>query len=154
MELDEEDFDQGQQAIVASASTSMSSMNTIPDGWVVDQVPRRIGDKKDKVIPFLSFKMTNFSLDLENQLITAFAVFCFVPVAQYYYEPDTGRKFRSQVSVRRHLAELKEDMKEDVPLTAALEEIKENRPLSKAFKFSNHRKVSVSTVWLEVVFKF
>lgn len=49
---------------------------------------------------------------------------------------------------------MKEDMKEDVPLTAALEEIKENRPLSKAFKFSNHRKVSVSTVWLEVVFKF
>lgn len=66
MELDEKDFDQGQQAIVASASTSMSSMNTIPDGWVVEQVSRRIGDQKDKVIHFLSFKMTNFSLDLEN----------------------------------------------------------------------------------------
>lgn len=56
MELDEEDFNQGQQAIVASASTSMSTRNTIPDGWVVEQVPRRIGDQKDKVIHFLSFK--------------------------------------------------------------------------------------------------
>jgi hypothetical protein len=75
---------------------------------------------------------------------------CSVPIAQYYYEPGTGRKFRSQAGVLRHLAELKDDM----PLSAALEEIKENRPLSKAFKFGHHGKVSALIFHLKVVLMF
>ncbi|KAL3625895.1 Methyl-CpG binding domain [Castilleja foliolosa] len=72
---------------------------SLPDGWIVEEVPRRYNSWADK----------------------------------YYYEPETGRKFRSLVAVERHLAELEDN----APLAKALEEIKENRPLSKVFKLVN-----------------
>ncbi|KAI5666088.1 hypothetical protein M9H77_15941 [Catharanthus roseus] len=106
MRLDCEDSNQGQLAIVASPNTSLTPENAIPDGWVIEQVPRRNSAQTDK----------------------------------YYYEPGTGRKFRSQAGVLRHLTELREDM----PLSAALEEIKENKPLSKVFKLGHHGKNSIS----------
>lgn len=57
---------------------------------------------------------------------------------QYYYEPGTGQKFRSLAAVRKYLAE----MEDNSPLSAVLEEIKENNlPLSKAFRLSSPIKV-------------
>ncbi|GFP82355.1 methyl-cpg-binding domain-containing protein 7 [Phtheirospermum japonicum] len=81
----------------------MASFN-LPDGWIVEEVPRRYNGWADK----------------------------------YYYEPETGRKFRSLVAVERHLAELDEN----APLAKTLEEIKENKPLSKVFKLESLAKVS------------
>lgn len=57
---------------------------------------------------------------------------------QYYYEPGTGQKFRSRIAAQRYLAE----MREDVPLSATLEELKENKPLSKMFKLHHQTKVA------------
>ncbi|PHT98073.1 Methyl-CpG-binding domain-containing protein 6 [Capsicum chinense] len=76
----------------------------LPDGWVIEEVPRRDGSLVDK----------------------------------YYYEPGTGLKFRSRIAAQRYLAE----MREDVPLSASLEELKENKPLSKMFKLHHHARKS------------
>ncbi|KAL6506363.1 methyl-CpG-binding domain-containing protein 7-like [Orobanche gracilis] len=78
--------------------TGMSSFS-LPDGWIVEEVPRRNHTWTDK----------------------------------YYYEPGTGRKFRSLVDVERHL----EELDDNTPLSKTLEEIKENKPLSKIFKIGN-----------------
>lgn len=52
---------------------------------------------------------------------------------KYYYEPGTGKRFRSLVAVQKHLS----DIEENSPLSVALEEIRENNlPISKAFKLS------------------
>lgn len=62
-------------------------------------------------------------------------------VTQYYYEPETGHKFRSLVAVKRFLAE--QDENENAPLSKTLEEIMENKPLAKVFKLENrYTKVS------------
>lgn len=53
---------------------------------------------------------------------------------KYYFEPGTGRRFRSLVAVQKHLA----DVEENSPLSLVLEELRENNlPISKAFKLSN-----------------
>lgn len=56
-------------------------------------------------------------------------------VTQYYYEPESGQKFRSLVAVERYLA----DLNDDAPLSKTLEEIMENKPLAQAFKLENHK---------------
>lgn len=62
-------------------------------------------------------------------------------ILQYYYEPGTGRKFRSLLSVQRHLAE----QNENNTLSQTLAELKEyNTPLSKAFKTGSNVKVRTS----------
>ncbi|KAG8387809.1 hypothetical protein BUALT_Bualt02G0059700 [Buddleja alternifolia] len=92
-------------AIVPSIKAAPRAPFILPDGWIVEEVPR---------------KDINFS-------------------DKYYYEPGTGRKFRSLVSVEKYLAELDEN----APLSKALEEIKENKkPLSKNFKLENYTKNS------------
>ncbi|KAG6433464.1 hypothetical protein SASPL_105078 [Salvia splendens] len=73
----------------------------LPDGWVVEEVPRKYMNWPDK----------------------------------YYYEPETGVKFRSLIAVEAHLAELDED----APLSKTLEGIMENKPLAQAFKMENHK---------------
>ncbi|KAL1545163.1 Methyl-CpG binding domain [Salvia divinorum] len=73
----------------------------LPDGWVVEEVPRKYMNWPDK----------------------------------YYYEPQTGVKFRSLIAVEAHLAELDED----APLSKTLEEIMENKPLAQAFKLETHK---------------
>lgn len=50
MRLDCEDSNQGQLAIVASPNTSLTPENAIPDGWVIEQVPRRNSAQTDKVL--------------------------------------------------------------------------------------------------------
>ncbi|KAH0715825.1 hypothetical protein KY290_008805 [Solanum tuberosum] len=77
----------------------------LPDGWVIEEVPRTDGSMVDK----------------------------------YYYEPGTGQKFRSRIAAQRYLAQ----MRENVPLSATLEELKENKPLSKMFKLYHHAKKSL-----------
>lgn len=62
----------------------------------------------------------------------------YCPHVQYYYEPETGQKFRSRIAAQRYLAE----MRENVPLSSTLEELKENKPLSKMFKLYHDAKVS------------
>ena len=75
----------------------------------------------------------------------------YIYIVQYYYEPGSGRKFRSCIGAKRYIAELKED----IPLSAALAEIKEmNRPLSKAFKLGRLVKVSASFISSRSGFKF
>uniref|UniRef100_A0A3Q7J1E0 MBD domain-containing protein n=1 Tax=Solanum lycopersicum TaxID=4081 RepID=A0A3Q7J1E0_SOLLC len=60
-------------------------------------------------------------------------------VDKYYYEPGSGQKFRSRIAAQRYLAQ----MRENVPLSATLEELKENKPLSKMFKLYHHAKKSL-----------
>ncbi|KAK6123443.1 hypothetical protein DH2020_042808 [Rehmannia glutinosa] len=103
LRLDDE-LSQSHLAMVPSEKTAPTAPVVLPDGWIVEEVPRRYGRGTDK----------------------------------YYYEPGTGQKFRSLVSVERHLAELEEN----APLSKALEEIKENKPLSKVFKLENLTKNS------------
>ncbi|KAL3850702.1 hypothetical protein ACJIZ3_012584 [Penstemon smallii] len=87
-------------AIVPSRKAPPAAPCILPEGWVVEEVPRRYSTTwKDR----------------------------------YYYEPETGQKFRSLVAVARYL-------EENAPLSKALEEIKENKPLSKVFKTKNHFK--------------
>ncbi|KAJ8551412.1 hypothetical protein K7X08_000782 [Anisodus acutangulus] len=60
-------------------------------------------------------------------------------VDKYYYEPGTGHKFRSRIAALRYLAE----MRENVPLSATLEELKENKLLTKMFQFHHPAKKSL-----------
>lgn len=107
LRLDEEKSNQYHMAIVPAKNTTFNSPYKLPDGWVVEEVPRNRGGCIDK----------------------------------YYYEPGTGRKFRSLLSVDRHLAELNEN----TTLSEALAELREyNMPLSKAFKIGSHVKNSSS----------
>ncbi|XP_027126325.2 methyl-CpG-binding domain-containing protein 7-like [Coffea arabica] len=107
MRLNEEPLSGNHLAIAASRETAAMSPYDLPDGWVVEEVPRKNDSQTDK----------------------------------YYYEPGSGRKFRSCIGAKRYIAELKED----IPLSAALAEIKEmNRPLSKAFKLGRLVKNSIS----------
>ncbi|XP_060215916.1 methyl-CpG-binding domain-containing protein 7 isoform X1 [Lycium barbarum] len=91
-------------AIVPSTSAANFPCE-LPDGWVIEEVPRRDGSNVDK----------------------------------FYYEPGTGQKFRSRIAALRYLAE----MREHVPLSATLEELKENKPLSKMFKLQHPAKRSL-----------
>lgn len=59
---------------------------------------------------------------------------------QYYYEPETGVKFRSLIAVERYLAELDED----APLSKTFGEILEKK--SQAFKMEDF-KVSCSIIF-------
>ncbi|KAK6142198.1 hypothetical protein DH2020_003010 [Rehmannia glutinosa] len=98
LRLDDE-LSQSHLAVVPSGKATPTAPFVLPDGWIVEEVPRKYNSWTSK----------------------------------YYYEPGTGRKFRSLVAVERHLAELEEN----APLSKALEEIKENKPLSKVFKLEN-----------------
>ncbi|KAL2470447.1 Methyl-CpG-binding domain-containing protein 7 [Abeliophyllum distichum] len=100
------EIDRNQLAIVVSRRTKASPYFKLPDGWIVEKVPRKFNGSIDK----------------------------------YYYEPETGQKFRSLVSVERYLEELVED---DVPLSKALAEIKENKLMSKVSQLGNHIENSV-----------
>ncbi|XP_055835355.1 methyl-CpG-binding domain-containing protein 7 isoform X2 [Solanum dulcamara] len=100
--MDEEQLNEW--AIVPSTSADTLPYD-LPDGWVIEEVPRRDGSMVDK----------------------------------YYYEPETGQKFRSRIAAQRYLAE----MRENVPLSSTLEELKENKPLSKMFKLYHHAKKSL-----------
>ncbi|KAL8501698.1 hypothetical protein ACS0TY_020991 [Phlomoides rotata] len=91
---------------VTSGRPVRAAPDILPDGWIVEEVPRRYTDWTDK----------------------------------YYYEPETGQKFRSLVAVEKFLAEL--DEKENAPLSKTLEEIMENKPLAKVFKLEHHTKSS------------
>ncbi|CAH9130317.1 unnamed protein product [Cuscuta epithymum] len=95
LNMDEEEHNPNHWAIVpsGSAETPEAPPCQLPDGWVVEEVPRQNENLTDK----------------------------------YYYEPGTGRKFRSMVSVQKHLSEL----------------TNENRPLSKMFKV-NHNMTTAS----------
>ncbi|KAL8215251.1 hypothetical protein R6Q57_004700 [Mikania cordata] len=101
MQLLEEDKDNQYQLINVTPSSCLStSPFTLPDGWIVEKVPRKTGDRRDR----------------------------------YFYEPGTGHKFRSLLSVQKHLAELEENS----PLSVVLEGLRENNlPLSKAFRSAN-----------------
>ncbi|KAK6142113.1 hypothetical protein DH2020_006981 [Rehmannia glutinosa] len=96
--------DELSQSHLAVVPSGKATPFILPDGWIVEEVPRKYNSWTSK----------------------------------YYYEPGTGRKFRSLVAVERHLAELEEN----APLSKALEEIKENKPLSKVFKLENLTKNS------------
>ncbi|EPS60376.1 hypothetical protein M569_14429, partial [Genlisea aurea] len=84
---------------VESLAEAPEAPEILPDGWIVEEVPRRYH-------PHFADK--------------------------YYLEPGTGQKFRSLVAVQRYFEE------ENEPLSKALEEIKEKKPLSKLFKLEYH----------------
>ncbi|KAL7247562.1 hypothetical protein ACSBR2_002474 [Camellia fascicularis] len=88
LRLDEEEFDNHQLAVVAPTTAAATSPFILPDGWVVEEVPRSRNGKTDK----------------------------------YYYEPGTGRQFRSLIAVERYLEEMGD----------------ENAPLSHVFKLGCH----------------
>ncbi|KAD0215465.1 hypothetical protein E3N88_44612 [Mikania micrantha] len=102
--LEENKNNQYQLINVTPSSCLSTSPFTLPDGWIVEKVPRKTGDRSDR----------------------------------YFYEPGTGHKFRSLLSVQKHLAELEENS----PLSVVLEGLRENNlPLSKAFRSANPIKV-------------
>ncbi|XP_074354549.1 methyl-CpG-binding domain-containing protein 7-like [Apium graveolens] len=105
---EEEDRNKYKMAIVPSRNIPFSSPHRLPEGWVVEEVPRNTrGGYVDK----------------------------------YYYEPGTGRKFRSLSSVDRHLA----DRNEHTMFSDTSTELREyNMPLSKAYKIGSHVKSSNS----------
>lgn len=82
------------QLVVAPSYAAATNPFNLPDGWIVEEVPRKCDGSSDK----------------------------------YYYEPGTGRKFRSLVSVQRYLAEEGE-----------------NAPLSLMFKSANRVKKKISS---------
>ncbi|KAL6566608.1 methyl-CpG-binding domain-containing protein 7-like [Orobanche minor] len=100
LDHDDDEVENGSDlAIVTFGKPAGMTSFSLPDGWIVEEMPRRDHAWNDK----------------------------------YYYEPGTGRKFRSLVAVERHL----EELEENAPLSKILEEIKENKPLSKVFKIEN-----------------
>ncbi|XAR60542.1 hypothetical protein NMG60_11033961 [Bertholletia excelsa] len=90
----ENESEQCQLALMGPTTRTATSSFSLPDGWIVEEVPRRRDSTVDK----------------------------------YYYEPGTGRRFRSLVSVERYLAE----------------EGDYNAPLSQLFKLKNRVKNSGS----------
>lgn len=99
LDFEEDKYNPYQLVNVTSPTFQSTSPFTLPDGWIVEEVPRKSGDHIDR----------------------------------YYYEPGTGQKFRSLVSVQKHLSELEEN----APLSVVLEELRENNlPIAKAFKLS------------------
>ncbi|CAI9105312.1 OLC1v1004209C1 [Oldenlandia corymbosa var. corymbosa] len=97
VKLTEDTLNKSHLPIIASSETAANSPYNLPDGWIIEEVPRSNASHIDK----------------------------------YYYEPGTGRKFRSLSAAQRHAAELNED----APLSALVEEIKDmNRPLSQTIK--------------------
>lgn len=95
LKWDEEEQNPNHWAIVPSEREDISDTNQLPDGWIVQEVPRSTGGYKDK----------------------------------YYYEPGTGMRFRSMVSVQRHLSELNS---ENVPLSKMFKVHHNTAPRSKA----------------------
>nr|GEY71752.1 hypothetical protein [Tanacetum cinerariifolium] len=68
--------------------TSPPTPFTVPNNWIIHMVPR-----------FNSPHVYRDSLDWKMMVTSE---------ENYYYEPGTGKKFRSLSSVQRHLAELQE----------------------------------------------
>ncbi|KAK1373684.1 hypothetical protein POM88_029877 [Heracleum sosnowskyi] len=109
---EEEDPNKYKMAIMPAKNIPFSSPYRLPEGWVVEEVPRNTRGRGGYV-------------------------------DKYYYEPGTGRKFRSLSSVDRHLA----DRNEHTMLSETLTELREyNMPMSKAFKIGSHVKSS-NSLW-------
>ncbi|XP_073145325.1 methyl-CpG-binding domain-containing protein 7 isoform X3 [Henckelia pumila] len=116
-----------------------------------EYTPRR--SPKKTTLPNHMLKLNDGELK-ENHLAIVASTACNLPdgwimkgvprkcdtnmIDKYYYEPGTGKMFRSLVSVQRYLAELEEN----APLAKVLENIKENKPLSKFFKHQSRKKTS------------
>ncbi|GKD53043.1 methyl-CpG-binding domain-containing protein 7-like protein isoform X2 [Tanacetum coccineum] len=113
LDFDENNNYQYQLVNVTPTRFTSTSEFSLPDGWIMEEVPRRESNQVDR----------------------------------YYYEPGTGKKFRSLSSVQRHLAELQEDsplsakLQEGSRLSAVLEELRDNNaPISKAFNLASSKK--------------
>ncbi|KAJ9565363.1 hypothetical protein OSB04_001329 [Centaurea solstitialis] len=161
LDLEEEDEDNQYQLVNVSppAIISPTSSFKLPDGWVVEEIPRKNGGYVDKLN---NLETSTYLLYVKNLtfpeawpkgkvLIRDSADWGkrsdsdspsnsekFLPhFVQYYHEPGTGQRFRSMVAVQKHL----EQLEENSPLSVVLEEMRENMlPLSKAFKLSNRIK--------------
>lgn len=88
LDFDEDNNNQYQLVNVTPTKFKSTSEFSLPDGWIMEEVPRRGINHVDR----------------------------------YYYEPGTGKKFRSWSTVQRHLAELQEKS----PLLSVLEELRDN----------------------------
>ncbi|KAL2239528.1 UNVERIFIED_CONTAM: Methyl-CpG-binding domain-containing protein 7 [Sesamum indicum] len=90
-------------------AVSSPSRFRIPRGWGVEEVPRHDGTRSDMVHPIINsssslvFSCPENFLAFRNFLLSA-DISAFLDVyVQYYYEPGTGRKFRSIREVQRYL---------------------------------------------------
>lgn len=52
LRLDDEQS-QNHLAMVASGKTAPTAPYILPDGWIVEEVPRRYDNMKDKVMPYV-----------------------------------------------------------------------------------------------------
>ncbi|KAL7173494.1 hypothetical protein ACSBR2_032872 [Camellia fascicularis] len=104
LRLEEDESNQRQLAVVAPTIAAATSPFILPDGWIVEEVPRKCGGYTDK----------------------------------YYYEPGTGRQFRSLISVERYLAEVEDN----APLSQVFELCQDNAPLSQVLKLCSRVKNS------------
>ncbi|KAL0369776.1 UNVERIFIED_CONTAM: Methyl-CpG-binding domain-containing protein 7 [Sesamum angustifolium] len=86
-------------------SSPLASRFRIPRGWGVEEVPRHDGSRSDMVHLIINSSSSLVFSCPENFLafwVSYFLHFLMYNV-QYYYEPGTGRKFRSIREVQRYL---------------------------------------------------
>lgn len=60
LRLQEEESNEDRLAIVSSTTKGATPPYNLPDGWVVEEVPRRLSSYNDKVLPSLSSQISQF----------------------------------------------------------------------------------------------
>ncbi|KAK3004017.1 hypothetical protein RJ639_017992, partial [Escallonia herrerae] len=117
LRLDDEESNQWQLAVVAPRNAAASSPYNLPDGWVVEEVPRSSGGSTDK--------------------------YYYEPgTGQKFRSLVAVEKHLTELKENTPLSQALADLKEySTPLSKALAELKEyNTPLAKAFKLRSHVK--------------
>ncbi|XP_028094290.1 methyl-CpG-binding domain-containing protein 7-like isoform X2 [Camellia sinensis] len=153
-----------QLAIVPPFTTTTTAITTsqfhLPEGWEVEKVRRPNGGQIDKLLrleedesnqrqlavvaPTIAAATSPFVLP-DGWIVEEVPRKCGGYTDKYYYEPGTGRQFRSLISVERYLAEVEDN----APLSQVFELCQDNAPLSQVLKlcsrvknFGSRKKIS------------
>ncbi|KAK2995273.1 hypothetical protein RJ640_015554 [Escallonia rubra] len=124
LRLDDEESNQWQLAVVAPRNAAASSPYNLPDGWVVEEVPRSSGGSTDK--------------------------YYYEPgTGQKFRSLVAVEKHLTELKENTPLSQALADLKEcSTPLSKALAELKEyNTPLAEAFKLRSHAKWVATELW-------
>ncbi|KAM7522233.1 hypothetical protein LguiA_012135 [Lonicera macranthoides] len=131
LRLHEEECNEDRLAIVSSTTKGATPPNNLPDGWVVEEVPRRLGSYNDKYYYEPGTGQKFRSLVAVKKYLAELKEKAAV-------EKPLAEELRENAQLSEVLAELKEY---NTPLSEVLAELKEyNTPLCKAFKLPGHLK--------------